>query len=123
MRLNYKDSVILVDPVITGFGAEKIGRQETVNCLLTPVRGFSQGGYQQVIDADMVCYLDPNNSFVQEVSNRLEGMLVITNLGDSQSDAWYRIDSVSVGESKLLDNSLDNIQVNLKKSTAIANVS
>lgn len=123
MKLIYTDTIILVDPVTDDYGSEKIGRQETVKCLLGPARSFGQAGNQQVIDADMVMYINPEDTFVKEVNNRIEGMLVITSLGESASDSWYRITSVNVARRNLLDNSTDNIQCNLKKTTEIQSVS
>ena len=121
--MNYLDSVIVVDPVLDEYGTEKIGRQETVKCLIGPARGFSRGGYQEQIDADMIVYFNPSDSFVQEVSERLEGMLVIASLGEDNADAWYRIETCNVGRRNLIDNVIDNVQCNLKKSTVIQTVS
>lgn len=122
--MKYPDTVILVSPVVAnGYGSEKIGRQETVQANVGQVTGYTQANNQANITSDSVAYLDPTNSYVQEVVNRLEGMLLITSFGESASDAWYRITSVNVGKRGLLDNALDNVQVDLQKTTPIAGVS
>ena len=123
MRLSYKDTIILIDPVITSSGSEKIGRQETVSCLLGPVTGFGHGSNQDFIDADYICYIDPEHFFVRQVANRLEGMLVITDLGEASADAWYRVQSVNVGRRNLTCNDIDNVQLALKKTVPIGYVS
>lgn len=120
---NYKDTIILVDPVLDSYGSERIGRQETVKCIFGQVTGYARGANQAAISSDAVAYLDPTHFFVQEAYNRLEGMLIITSFGEASTDAWYRIESVSVGKSSLLDNALDNVQVNLSKTTAITSIS
>lgn len=120
---NYKDTIILVDPVIDDYGSERIGRQETVKCIFGQVTGFTRGANQANVSADAIAYLDPTHFFVQEKYNRLEGMLIITSFGEASTDAWYKITSVSVGKRSLLDNTLDNVQVNLSKTTAITSIS
>lgn len=123
MKLCYKDTVILVDPVTDAYGSEKIGRQETVKCLIGPARGYSQANQMAQIDADIIVYLDHQDSFVTEMYNRLEGMLIVTQFGEASTDAWYRIETINVGRANLLDNRTDNIQCNLKKTTPIGTVS
>lgn len=120
---NYMDTIILVDPVIDDFGSERIGRQETVKCIFGQTTGYSKGANSDDITSDAVAYLDPTHFFVQQAYNRLEGMLIITSFGEASTDAWYRIDSVSVGRRSLIDNSLDNVQVNLSKTVAITSIS
>lgn len=123
MKLSYPDTVILVDPVINDYGSEKIGRQETVKAIVGQVTGYARGANQAQITADSIAYLDPSNSFVLQVVQRLEGMLVITSLGEDSTDAWYRIETVNVGRRSLTCNDIDNIQVNLKKTSPIGTIS
>jgi hypothetical protein len=121
--MNYPDSVIIVDPVIDEYGTEKIGRMETVACIYAPATGYTQGSNQAQINSDATLYLDPTDDYVLEVHKRLEGMLVIASEGESQTDGWYRISVVNVGKRSLLDNTLDNVQVDLTKSSPIESVS
>lgn len=122
--MKYPDTVILVNPVIgDAYGSEKIGRQETVKANVGQVTGYTQADNSAVISSDSTAYLDPTNSYVLEMVERLEGMLLITSFGETQADAWYRIETVSVGKRGLLNNKLDNVLVNLKKTTPIVGVS
>jgi len=122
--MKYPDTVILVNPVIgDAYGSEKIGRQETVKANVGQVTGYTQADNSASITSDSIAYLDPTNSYVLEMVERLEGMLLITSFGETQADAWYRIETVNVGKRGLLNNQLDNVQVNLKKTTPIVGVS
>lgn len=121
--MKYPDSVILVDPVLDEYGTEKIGRMETVLASVGQVQGYTQGGHQADITSDAIAYLEPNNSFVVEKFNRLEGMMLIMSEGEAQADSWYRIVTVNVGKKSLTSNVLDNVQVALNKTTALVGVS
>lgn len=122
--LDYKDVVQLVDPVIDEYGGEKIGRIETVNGLFISRTGFSHTDNRDEINSDAEFYIDPEHFFVQEVYKRLEGMLIISDrYGSDDSESWYRVIDVSVGEDKLLTNQIDNILLRLKKTTEIGYVS
>lgn len=122
--LDYKDTVSLVDPVIDEYGAEKIGRIETVPALFIQRTGWSHQNNQDAIDSDAEIYIDINDEFVADNYYRLEEMLVIANpFGASNSDSWYRIIGVTVGQDKLLGNDIDNVRLDLKKTTELPYVS
>lgn len=122
--IEYKDTIRLAEVVIDGYGNEKLTNLESVPALFVQNTGFDHNNNQDAVTADAIAYIDPANEYIQSVFNRLEGMLVIANrFGSADSESWYRITDVAVGEDKLLDNRIDNIQVLLKKSTAINYVS
>lgn len=122
--LDYKDTISLVDPVIDEYGAEKIGRIETVNALFIQRTASSHVSNQDQIDSDAEIYIDIENDFVADNFYRLEEMLVIANpFGASSADSWYKIISVTVGQDKLLGNDIDNVRLDLKKTTEIPYVS
>lgn len=122
--LDYKDTVNLVDPVIDAYGAEKIGQVEQVPALFIQNTGWQHSDNQDAIDSDGEIYIDPTHWFVVENAYRLEELLVIANpLGGATADAWYRITDVTVGQDKLLTNQIDNIKLELKKSTELPYVS
>lgn len=122
--LDYKDTINLVDPVIDAYGAEKIGQVEQVPALFIQNTGWQHQNNQDAIDSDGEIYIDPTHWFVVENAYRLEELLVIANpLGGSNADAWYRIIDVTVGQDKLLTNKIDNIRLELKKTTEIPYVS
>lgn len=122
--LDYKDSISLIDPVIDEYGAEKIGQVETVPALFIQNTGWSHSANQAQVDSNAEIYIDPTHWFVVQNYYRLEDMLVIANpLGGDADDAWYRIVDVTIGQDKLLTNSIDNIRLELKKTTEIPYVS
>lgn len=122
--LDYKDTVQLVDPVIDGYGAEKIGQVETVPALFIQSTGWSHSTNQTAVDSDGVIYIDPTHWFVIANFYRLEDCIVIANpFGSPNGDAWYRIIDVIVAQDKLLTNSIDNVKLELKKTTELPYVS
>lgn len=122
--LTYKDTIQLIDPVIDEYGTEKIGQVETVPALFIQNTGWAHSNNQDAIDSDGEIYIDPEHWFVLENANRLEELLVIANpFGASNGDSWYRIIDVMVGQDKLLSNTIDNIKLELKKTTEIPYVS
>jgi len=126
VELDYKDTVQLVKVKRSsdGYATEVIDELVDVNALFLANTGWVHGQNQSGVTSDAQVYLDPENDFVLDNYNRLEGMLLIYNkFGEDEGDAWYRIESVIVGEDKLLDNQIDNIQCSLKKTTEINYVS
>lgn len=122
--LTYKDTISLVDPVIDNFGTEKIGQVETIPALFIQSTGWAHGNNMTEVTSDGEIYIDPTHWFVVENAYRLEQMLVIANpFGSANGDAWYRITDVIVAQDKLLTNSIDNIKLELKKTTELAYVS
>lgn len=122
--LDYKDSVQLVDPVIDSYGAEKIGQVETVPALFIQGTGWQHAQNQTAVTSDGIIYIDPEHWFVIANTYRLEDMLVIANpFGSPTGDAWFRIVDVIVAQDKLLGNGIDNIRLELKKTTELAYVS
>lgn len=122
--LNYKDVVSLVDTVIDDYGAERVGTITEVPALYIQNTGWSHANNQTNVDSDGEIYIDPENAVVIANFYRLEDMLVIANpFGSDRKDAWYRIIGVTVAQDKLLTNGIDNIRLQLKKTTEIISVS
>lgn len=122
--LDYKDTIKIVDPVIDSYGAEKIGQIEEVDCLFIQITGWEHSNNQDGITSDAEIYIDPEHWFIKANFYRLEDMLVIANpFGEAEADAWYRIINVTVGQDKLLSNGVDNIRLELKKTTELKYVS
>lgn len=124
--LEYKDTVQLVTYTLStdGYANKVVDEVEDVPALWLANTGWSHGGNQTAIIGDAQVYLDPTNEFVIAHFNRLEGMLIIANpFGEAEEEAWYLIQSVIVGQDKLLGNTIDNIQCTLKKTTGIDYVS
>jgi hypothetical protein len=122
--LDYKDSVEIVKTKVDNYGGQRIDEIETVSCLFISKNSSSHAQNQDSIDSDAELYIDPTSAFVIENFYRLEEMLVIAGrFNTSDSDSWYKITSVSVGEDKLLDNEINNILLRLKKTVGITYVS
>lgn len=123
MNLNFQDTITIIDPVIDEYGSEKIGTTKTVAAIVGPATGYAEGNNQAAITTDAIAYIDPADTYVAANYNRLEGMLVITSEGETSTDAWYRIVTVSVGRRSLTDYTLDHVLLNLSKTTPITSVS
>lgn len=122
--LDYKDTIYLVDPVIDEYGAEKIGQVEEVPALFIQNTGWEHQSNQDAITSNGEIYIDPEHWFVIANANRLEELLVIANpFGASSADSWYRVNDVTVGQDKLLTNQIDNIRLELKKTSELGYVS
>lgn len=120
--LNYKDNISIVVPKYDKYGSESIDEIHETKALFIQNTGWSHSANNSNIDSNATLYVDPKDEFVQENSNRLEGMMVIANpFGFEQSQSWYRIIDVNVNQDKLLCNQIDNIALSLKKSTEIGN--
>lgn len=120
--IDYKDSIRLILPTVNGYGTELVDDEATVKCLFGQNTGWSHSANQDAITSDAYCYVDPKNEFVMSHFNRLEGMLIVAQLfGVGESDAWYRVTSVSVGRDLLLCNNIDNILLGLTKTVGITN--
>ena len=122
--IDYKDTINIVETSIDEYSTESIKSNNEVKALFSSTTGWSHSSNQDSIISDAHVYIDPKNAFVVSSLNRLEGMLVIASpFGGNTRDSWYRIIGVKVGQDKLLDNNIDNIRLDLKKSTEIYSVS
>lgn len=85
---------------------------------------LTHNDFQDNTDSDAICYPDPSNSFIIANFNRLEGMYIQAILfGVGSADSWYKIEVVNVNRDHLLTNTIDNIELLLKKTEPIAGVS
>lgn len=119
---DYVDVVQLVRPRLAadGYSTEVIDEVADCDALFVENTGYQRSSNQAAINSSASVYLDPNNAFVLANYDRLEGMYLIADLlGGSAAQGWYKITSVNVGQDKLLTNSIDNVECQLKKSTEI----
>jgi len=121
--LDYKDTIYILDPVLDEYGSEKIGRLEEVQSLFIQRTGYDHSDNEADITSDAVAYLDPANSFLQEVSYGIQGMLINAGYAEDVSDEWYRISDVTIAQDKLLSNQIEHIKISLKKTAPIGYVS
>lgn len=125
LKLNYPDVATFVDTVPDGYGNNKDAiSQIDVPVIFIQATGFVRAGYQEAIDADAICFPDFTNDFIEDNHNRLEGMYIREPLfGGSAAESWYKVTQCTVNRDHLLGNTIDNIELRLKKTRPIAGVS
>ena len=118
--LNYLDTVRLIQTTQNGWGDNSVSADIEVPALFHEGTSQSQSGYVERIACDAHVYLDPSNEFIQENAFRLEGMYIVANLyGGIESESWYKIFRVVVGQRKLLTNEVNNVHCYLTKCDAL----
>lgn len=120
LLLEYKDPVLLIDTAQDAYGDNSVSHIEHLNGLFR--LGASQGevNYVEGLSTDAHIYLDIDNQFVRDNAFRLEGMYIVANLhGGKEDQAWYKISRCVLGQRKLLDNDLNNVQCWLTKCSAL----
>jgi len=119
-----KDTVKLATTTEDGYGDRTATVLADVVCLFIQKTSYEQGSNSEGVVSDATVYLDPRNPTVLANAYRLEGMYVIAqSFGSAEQDSWYRIQSASVGQRKLLDNQVDNIYCHLEKVAGLPYVS
>ncbi len=123
--IEYQDEVTILKAASGGYrGSKTVSEYKVVPAIFIQSTGFVQAGFQENIDSDAICFPDPENQFVLDNFDRLEGMYLIAELfGVDENDAWYKIIEVTVNRDHLLENETDNVQLNLKKTEPIPGVS
>jgi hypothetical protein len=126
MRLLRYQDIATFFKITTGAyrGSRTVTQQQDVPVIFLQNTGMAQGGNTENVDADAICYPDPDDSFISGNFNRLEGMFILAPLyGVDNDDGWYRVESVTVNRDHLLGNTIDNIELQLKKSERIIHIS
>ncbi len=125
IEICYQDSATFIEVASSGYSGDKtVVERATVNCLLVQNTQFSHSSFQDAIEADYIMWVDPENTFVSGNYNRLEGMYVIVSpFGAGDSISWYKVTDVTVNRDHLLENEINNIELRLKKTEALPNVS
>lgn len=126
VELDYKDQVKIVSTTLTadGYGTEVIEEIHDIDGLMIHNSGLQHSRFRTEIISDAEVYLDPEDEFIQSKSYRLEGMYILANqFNNTDSQEWYKIIQVIIGEDKLLDNEIDTISCQLKKTSEVPSVS
>lgn len=126
VALDYKDTVQLISTKLAsdGYGTEIVDEVHDVQALFLTNTGWQHSNFQTSVTSDAEIYLDPEDEWVIENAYRLEGMYVLANrFGSSDGESWYKITQTIVGEDKLLDNEIDNVNCQLKKTAEVKYVS
>lgn len=122
--INYIDTVTLVTTTVNEYATEVVDEQIDVPAVVQLNTGYVHSANQDAVTSDAVVYIDPSDAFVSANHNRLEEMLLITCLYDTAlTEDWYKITNVDVIRGHQLRSRIDNIRLDLKKTTQIANVS
>ena len=125
LQLNYPDTATFVEVSSSGYGNDKaMVAQVEVPVIFIQSTGFVRAGFQENVDADAICFPDFTDEFIVANHNRLEGMYVLMPLfGASNPQSWYKITNVTVNRDHLLGNTIDNVELQLKKTRPVAGVS
>lgn len=123
--ISYYDTVTFYKVTSGGYGANKlIESSDDVSCLFLQNTGFGHSNNQDFIDADAICYPDPESLFITVNYFRLEGMYVLAPMFDAGDDnGWYKVTAVTVNKDILLENQVGNIELALKKTARLRLVS
>lgn len=125
VRLNYPDTVTFVKVEAGQYSKNKVMvEQVEVPVIFIQNTAYTRSSFRDNTDSDAICFPDPVSDFVTENHNRLEGMYILAPLfGVDDEDAWYKVENVTVNRDHLLNNVIDNVELQLKKSSAPAGVS
>ena len=117
----FKDIVKLATTDVDGYGDQSVDYLTDLECLFLQSTGDSFADHREEITSDAHAYIDFNNPAVSALGYRLEGMFIIAQpFGTSESESWYKIIRVVVGQRKLLNNQVDNVHIFLKKTEALS---
>lgn len=119
--LCYKDTIKLVDMTHpNGFGDVTPVVLTDLACDFFQTTGSSHSNHVDIVNSDAHAYIDYNNPAVVSRAYRIEGMYIIANpFNAPETESWYRITTVRIGQDKLLQNKIDNVHIYLKKSEAM----
>lgn len=125
LQLNYPDVATFVKVSPDGYANTKTPLEQIdVPIIFVQNTGYVRNRNQDAVDSDAVCWPDFTNSFIVENANRLEGMYIVMPLyGSTDEESWYKVISATVNRDHLLGNTIDNIELDLKKTRPIPGVS
>lgn len=120
MLCNYNENATFYKVTSDGYGNNKILEESTdIPGIFIQGTGFLHSNNQDAIDADVVFYIDHENDFVINNWNRLEGMFMnCSPFGAPEHISWFRVNGVNISRDHLLTNTIDNVELLLKKSAA-----
>lgn len=114
--MTLKDTVQLAETSRDGYGTKTVQTLTDIASLFLQSSGKAHSANVDIANSDAHVYLDKDNPILLERGYKIEGMYIKANLfGGSDSDSWYQITKVVVGQRKLLDNDVDNVHAYLQK--------
>ena len=118
--IQMKDTVKLAEAIADGYGDTGVNILGTVGALFLQTTSRNHYGNVEINESDAHVYLDIDNPIIKDRAYRLEGLYVLANpFGADDSESWYKITRVVVGQRKLLDNDVDNVHAFLKRTTKL----
>lgn len=123
--MNYPDIATFVEVESSGYANAKVMLQQfDVNVMFVQSTNLIHANQRDGIDADALCYPDFENEFIVALANRLEGLYVkIPLFNSAESISWFKISKCTISRDHLLSNSIDNIELQLKKCEPVPGVS
>lgn len=123
--INYPDSVTFVVTSLGDYGDdESVVSEHAVPSIVVQNTAYSHSNNQDAIGSDTVVYVDPENEFVQDNYFRLEELLLkINTFGGDESQNWFKVVSANISKDHLLCNNIDSVELILKKTASMADVS
>jgi len=119
--LKYQDKITLVSVEIDEYGTEYAKDEAVIPAIVDYSSGYTHSDHQDLLDTDAVVAIDPNNQFVLDNHFRLEEFLVKIKLLNKTD--WYKITDVSIAKDSLLCNKFRHIELRLKKTAGVEDVS
>ena len=99
-----------------GYGDSEVSALNSVKCTFLQQIGASHSNNAELANSSAYVYLDINNVYIRSLGYRLEGYLFkISPFGTPESESWYKITNVVVGQRKLLTNEVNNVHAYLEK--------
>lgn len=98
------------------YGDAKVTALNEVACTFLQQVGNAHSANAEIANSSAHVYFDINNAFIVGKGYRLEGFLFkISPFGTPESESWYKITNVVVGQRKLLTNGVNNVHAYLEK--------
>ena len=99
-----------------GYGDGKVTELNEIACTFLQQVGNSHSNNAEVSNSTAHVYLDIDNAYIKGLGYRLEGFLFrISPFGTPESESWYKMVNVQVGQRKLLGNEVNNVHAFLEK--------
>lgn len=118
----YRDTVRLYRVTADGYNQNKtVASYCDVNAVFLSELGMTRSGFVSNVTSGSICYLDPEDDYVVNNYNRLEGVYLRASVYGQYE--WYRIKEVVINRNHLLGDRVDNIEAYLDKVDPLYKVS
>lgn len=115
------DTVLLATTTVDGYGDRTVTVLSEVKALFNQKLGATHVDFVDETTSQATVYLDPENQVVIDNLYRLEGMYIVAQPFDqNKQQSWYKINTITVAQRKLLNNKIDNVYCRLEKVAGLA---